>query len=73
MNYSGNFFCMNLAKDLVVKFAELMPKAEFVLQENAEPKDYHTTLNDLNAGRIDFFVWPKEDLPKPQNPKTPKS
>jgi len=63
MNYSGNFFCMNLAKDLVVKFAELMPKAEFVLQENTEPKDYHTTLKDLNAGLIDFFVWPKEDFP----------
>jgi uroporphyrin-III C-methyltransferase len=63
MNYAGNFFCMTLAKDLVIKFTELMPQLEFSLLENTEPKDYHKMLIELKDGLVDFFVWPQEDFP----------
>ncbi|WDE96809.1 uroporphyrinogen-III C-methyltransferase [Lentisphaera profundi] len=63
MKYLGNFFCMNLARDLVAKFTELMPETEFIAQGNDEPSDYHKNLLDLKNGLVDFLVWPKEDFP----------
>ncbi len=64
MKYAGNFFCMAQAKNLVMKFADLMPEVDFDLQENSEPKDYHKMLIEVTDGLIDFFVWPQEDFPR---------